>query len=52
MKIIPTLTLSEDRRKIELLTMTRTVKKAIEEINFPMIATNRINTEGGSFKGC
>ena len=27
------------------------IKKAIEEINFPMIATNRINTEGGSFKG-
>lgn len=32
MKIVPTLTLSENRRKIELLTMTRTVKKAIEEI--------------------
>ena len=27
------------------------IKKAIEEINFPMIATNRINTEGGSFNG-
>lgn len=32
MKIVPTLTLSEDRRKIELLTMTRTLKKALEEI--------------------
>ena len=32
MKIVPTLTLSEDRRKIELLTMTRTFKKAIEEV--------------------
>ncbi len=27
------------------------IKNAIEEINFPMIATNRISTEGGSFKG-
>ena len=27
------------------------IKKTIEEINFPMIATNRINSEGGSFKG-
>ena len=27
------------------------LKKTIEEINFPMIATNRISTEGGSFKG-
>lgn len=27
------------------------IKRAIDEINFPMIATNRINTEGGSFKG-
>ena len=27
------------------------IKHTIEEINFPMIATNRINTEGGSFKG-
>lgn len=27
------------------------IRKTIEEINFPMIATNRINTEGGSFKG-
>ena len=27
------------------------IKKTIEEINFPTIATNRINTEGGSFKG-
>ena len=27
------------------------IKDTIEEINFPMIATNRINTEGGSFKG-
>ena len=27
------------------------IKKTIKEINFPMIATNRINTEGGSFKG-
>lgn len=32
MKIVPTLTLSEDRRKIELLTMTRTLKKALEEM--------------------
>ena len=32
MKIVPSLTLSEDKRKIELLTMTRTVKKAVEEI--------------------
>ena len=32
MKIVPSLTLSEDRRKIELLTMTRTVKKAIDEV--------------------
>ncbi len=27
------------------------IKNTIEEINFPMIATNRINTEGGSFIG-
>ena len=27
------------------------IKQTIEEINFPMIATNRITTEGGSFKG-
>ncbi|WP_296878016.1 type I 3-dehydroquinate dehydratase [uncultured Methanobrevibacter sp.] len=27
------------------------IKDTINEINFPMIATNRINTEGGSFKG-
>ena len=27
------------------------IKNTIEEINFPMIATNRINNEGGSFKG-
>ena len=27
------------------------IKKTIEEINFPMIATNRISSEGGSFKG-
>ncbi|MEE1129672.1 MAG: type I 3-dehydroquinate dehydratase [Methanobrevibacter sp.] len=27
------------------------IKNTIEEINFPMIATNRISTEGGSFKG-
>jgi 3-dehydroquinate dehydratase-1 len=27
------------------------IKSTIEEINFPMIATNRINSEGGSFKG-
>ena len=27
------------------------IRKTIEEINFPMIATNRINSEGGSFKG-
>ena len=27
------------------------IKQTIEEINFPMIATNRISTEGGSFKG-
>lgn len=27
------------------------IKKTIEEINFPMIATNRISKEGGSFKG-
>ena len=27
------------------------IKEVIEEINFPMIATNRISTEGGSFKG-
>ena len=27
------------------------IKKTIEEINFPIIATNRINSEGGSFKG-
>ena len=27
------------------------IKKTIEEINFPMIATNRISTESGSFKG-
>ena len=27
------------------------IKETISEINFPMIATNRISTEGGSFKG-
>ena len=27
------------------------IKNTIEEINFPTIATNRISTEGGSFKG-
>ncbi len=27
------------------------IKKAIDEINFPMIATNRVKSEGGSFKG-
>lgn len=27
------------------------IKKAIDEINFPMIATNRIKSEGGYFKG-
>ena len=27
------------------------IRSTIEEINFPIIATNRINTEGGSFKG-
>lgn len=27
------------------------IKNAIDEINFPMIATNRISSEGGSFKG-
>ena len=27
------------------------IKKTIEEIDFPMIATNRIDSEGGSFKG-
>ncbi|MBE6500666.1 MAG: type I 3-dehydroquinate dehydratase [Methanobrevibacter thaueri] len=27
------------------------IKNTIEEINFPMIATNRISNEGGSFKG-
>lgn len=27
------------------------IKDIIEEINFPMIATNRISSEGGSFKG-
>ncbi len=27
------------------------IKKAIDEINFPMIATNRIKSEGGFFKG-
>ena len=27
------------------------IKNTINEINFPMIATNRINTEGGSFRG-
>lgn len=27
------------------------IKNTIEEINFPMIATNRISSEGGSFKG-
>ncbi len=27
------------------------IKNTIKEINFPMIATNRISTEGGSFKG-
>ena len=27
------------------------IKNTIEEINFPMIATNRINSEGGAFRG-
>ncbi|MCF0226039.1 MAG: type I 3-dehydroquinate dehydratase [Methanobrevibacter sp.] len=27
------------------------IRKAINEINFPMIITNRIDSEGGSFKG-
>ena len=27
------------------------IKKTIREIDFPIIATNRINSEGGSFKG-
>ena len=27
------------------------IKNTIKEINFPMIVTNRISTEGGSFKG-
>lgn len=27
------------------------IRQTIEEINFPTIATNRINTEGGSFNG-
>lgn len=27
------------------------IQEIIEEINFPMIATNRISSEGGSFKG-
>ena len=27
------------------------IKDTINEINFPMIATNRIDSEGGSFKG-
>ena len=27
------------------------IKDTIREINFPMIATNRIISEGGSFKG-
>ena len=27
------------------------IKNTIEEIDFPMIATNRIDSEGGSFKG-
>ncbi len=27
------------------------IKNTIEEINFPMIATNRINSEGGVFRG-
>ena len=27
------------------------IKHTIEEINFPMIATNRISSEGGSFNG-
>ncbi len=26
------------------------IQEIIEEINFPMIATNRISSEGGSFK--
>ena len=30
---------------------TSEIRKTIEEIDFPIIATNRINTEGGSFKG-
>ncbi|MBE6507963.1 MAG: type I 3-dehydroquinate dehydratase [Methanobrevibacter sp.] len=29
----------------------REIRQTIEEINFPIIATNRINTEGGSFNG-
>ena len=29
----------------------REIRNTIEEINFPIIATNRINSEGGSFKG-
>ena len=28
------------------------IKNTIREIDFPMIATNRIDSEGGSFKGC
>ena len=44
MKIVPSLTLSEDKRKIELLTMTRTVKKAIDEIIKNMKA-NGVNDE-------
>lgn len=30
---------------------SKEIKEIIEEINFPMIATNRIASEGGSFKG-
>lgn len=30
---------------------SKEIKEVIEEINFPMIATNRIASEGGSFKG-
>ena len=29
----------------------REIRQTLEEINFPTIATNRINTEGGSFNG-
>lgn len=30
---------------------SKLVKYIVEEINFPIIATNRVKTEGGSFKG-